>query len=93
MIQIETWADAGRIVPLLEPDIRTALQAHLDRLAEFANYPLDELARFVIVDPADVVTELAVSGAGVLLPDGGDTFAIDPEYAAQYKINLDLSAD
>jgi len=84
MISLETWADAAGIVPLLEPDLRTALQAHLDRLTEFADYALDELARLVIVEPGDVVTELAINGAGVLLPVGADTFAIDPEYAAQH---------
>ena len=90
MITIETWEEAGRIVPLLEPKLRTALQAHLDRLAEFADYPLDELARFVVVEPSDVITELAVSGAGVLLPNGGDTFAIDPGYAARHGDTIEV---
>jgi len=90
MITIETWADAEGVVPLLGPDLRTALQTHLDRLAEFADYPLDELARFVILEPADVITELAVSGAEVLLPDGGDTFAIDPECAARHGDTIEV---
>jgi len=90
MITIETWTEAGRIVPLLEPDVRTVLQAHLDRLTEFADYPLEELARFVIVDPTDMISELAVSGAGVLLPDGSDTFAIAPEYAARHGDTIEV---
>lgn len=90
MIFIHTWAEAEHALPLLAPDVRNALQAHLDRLAEFADCPLDELARFIIVEPTDVVTELAIEGAGLLLSAGANAFAVEPEYAAGHVDTIEV---
>ena len=47
---IRTWEDMGRALDSpLDPSLMRCLQGHRDRLSEFGEYQLNELASFLVV--------------------------------------------
>lgn len=54
MLQLRTWEElATALASPLDATARRILTAHRDRLAEFADYELNEIAAFVIVEPGE----------------------------------------
>jgi hypothetical protein len=59
MITISTWGELARALDSpLDSTARATLSAHRDRLAEYGDYDLSELARFAILEPGDQTTAL-----------------------------------
>lgn len=85
MIHIHTWAQARHAVAHPPyPELALPLQAHIDRLAEFSDYDLGDLAEVIILpDKSDLsVAELAAGRPLVDRQDG--RFAALPEYAVRH---------
>lgn len=66
----------------LDPELKHCLQAHWERLAEYDDYTLDELALFAIVEPGNTLADIA-STLGMRLVAEGD-FALTPELIEQH---------
>ncbi|MDT0507445.1 hypothetical protein [Novosphingobium sp. MMS21-SN21R] len=59
MILIRTTVDMARAIDSpLDPFPKARLQVHAERLAEYDDYPPEELALFVIVQPGDTLASL-----------------------------------
>jgi len=74
----------------LDPPLRDILEGHRDRLAEYADYSLEELASFCIVEPGDQPQALQdVSGVNIL-KDPPDWEYID-RHGGWYELAFVLS--
>jgi hypothetical protein len=59
MIVIRTWDALARALDSpLDPELKQLLQAHWDRLQEWQDYALEELAQFIIVQPGDSLDDV-----------------------------------
>ena len=78
MIVIRTAEEMARALDSpLEPELKHCLQAHWDRLAEWQDYELSELAVFLIVQPGDTLEQAESAFGRPLVIDS--TFALLPE--------------
>lgn len=83
MIVIRTAEDLARALDSpLDLELHTVLQGHAERLAEWQDYPLEDLALFVVAQPGDTVEELELSAEGPLVTDA--EFAFGPEFICRH---------
>lgn len=83
MIVIRTAEDMARALDSpLDPELKSMLQGHRDRLVELEDYPLEDLALFVVAQPGDTVAELELGLDGPVLTDS--EFAFGPEFVCQH---------
>ena len=65
----------------LDPELKHCLQAHWDRLAEWQDYELSELAIFVVVQAGDTLEQAEAIIGQPLVQEG--CFTIPPELVAR----------
>ncbi|KRA82551.1 hypothetical protein [Altererythrobacter sp. Root672] len=93
MIVIRTAEEMDRALDSpLDPHLHQLLNGHLDRLSEYDDYELLELALFIVLQPSDTLTDLQnaspvrlVQGAG-----GKAAFATLPELVRQHSDWIEL---
>lgn len=57
---IRTAEDLARLLKAsLDPSLRSILESHRDRLAEYSDFQLEELAVFAVCGPGDTEASLA----------------------------------
>ena len=66
MLSITTWSDLRAAIE--NHPAATILQAHAERLEEFADQPLGELCEFIFVEPTDSLPDLATKLGRALHP-------------------------
>lgn len=91
MIHIRTWSEAQSALDRLPaPCLRLPLQAHLDRLREYDDYDLPDLAEFVIIQDTDRPEDAERLLDRLLVDRETGTFVTDPEYALRHDDWLEL---
>ena len=78
MIVIRTAEGMARALDSpLDPELKHCLQAHWDRLAEWQDYELSELAIFVVVQAGDTLEQAEAAFGQPLVQD--NSFSLLPE--------------
>ena len=82
MIVIRTAEEMARALDSpIDPELKHCLQAHWDRLSEWQDYELSELAVFLIVQAGDTLEQAEVIIGQTLVQEG--CFTIPPELVAR----------
>ena len=83
MIVIRTAEEMARALDSpIEPILKQRLQGHWDRLSEWEDYELDELAVFLIVQPGDTLEQAEAAFGQPLIRDS--RFCFLPELVEQH---------
>lgn len=79
MFTLRTYAALSDALAVLEGnEVHGLLEAHAERLAEYADYDLTELAMFAIIMPGDTLEDIE-EDLGRSLIDSDETFFQPPE--------------
>jgi hypothetical protein len=70
------WDLARALDSPLDPELRTILQSHADRLAAYADFAFEELATILVLEVGECLTEAYPVSVGA----GGRDFSHSPEY-------------
>ncbi|MBC2666059.1 hypothetical protein H7F51_11075 [Novosphingobium flavum] len=85
MIHIRTWTEAEHALDHLPAQsIRPPLQAHLDRLREYDDYDLHELAVFLIIEDGNRLDAAEHVLDRQLVDRDTGLFSTDPEYVVRH---------
>ena len=79
----------------LPNDLKDLLRGHVEQLAEYEEYTMEELAEFLIVDAGDALSDVE-SAYGQQLVDGGEfTFTVEyiTEHGGWYEVIWIISDD
>jgi hypothetical protein len=61
----------------LPDELKEILRGHVDRLAEYEDYTLEELAEFLIVEAGDALSDVETAYGRRLVADGEFTFTVE----------------
>lgn len=61
----------------LDPELKQLLRSHAERLAEYEDYALEELAEFLIVEAGDALPDVEQAYGTQLVMDGQFTFTVE----------------